>query len=365
MKKTKKAPTKIVIATGGTGGHIFPAQALSDSLIEHRITPILICDDRTTKFLQGSFTTIEKLYIKSENMSSSLFEKIVGIYKLIFSIFKVRTYLKKHRPNAVIGFGGYTTFPTLMAAISLKIPTIIHEQNSVLGRVNRYLLPFVNHLCISFPFTIGLKTKYKNKTTVTGNFVRREVLGLKSKKNHKDKLHILIIGGSQGAQILSEVVPDAIKSLDDTLQARLIVYQQARDNLVDSTNKSYQGFKGKVSIKPFFENMGDLLAKSDLLIGRAGASTISEIIATNKPSILIPYIFATDNHQYHNAAYLVNNDACMMITQKELSPSMLATKIRNLLFSPEALIAMQKNLKKLSQSNNIEKFISLVMKFKK
>lgn len=360
MTKTKKTIIKIAIATGGTGGHIFPAQSLADSLIEHNITPILICDDRTTKFLQGSFTTIEKFYITSDNMSGSFNQKILGLYKLIFSIFKVRSYLKKIKPAAIVSFGGYPTFPTLVAAASLKIPTIAYEQNSVLGRVNRFLLPIINHLCITFPHTIGLKEKHKSKTFLIGSIVRKEAVTSKKPKKYKDKIYILIIGGSQGAQILSEIIPSALLLLDQNLQKKLIIYQQARENLVEETYKTYKNFKGKVTIKPFFDNIGNLLSKADFLICRSGASTIAEVIHTHKPAILIPFPYATDNHQYYNASFLVNNDAGIMITQQELTSHLMAAKLKELITSPNTVTSIQQNLKKLSKNNSLEKLITVI-----
>ena len=322
-------------AAGGTGGHIFPAQALAEKLIKNNITPILICDDRATKFLQGVFQEIEKFYIHSNNMTGSLDKKIWGIVKLAFSILKVRSYLKKVKPQVVVGFGGYPSFPTLIAAKSLGIKIMLHEQNAVLGRVNRWLAPYVDEICLSFPNTKGLKAEHKIKTHVIGNLIREDILSNlqmdKYAKKRSTETKLLVIGGSQGAQALSEIIPVALKKLPDVLQSRITVYLQARDTLMDLAARDLAGFKGKFIIKPFFNNIAELMLGADLVICRAGASSIAELIVAKKPSILIPLPIATDNHQERNAKYLSDQGLATLLLEKDLSVDVLSKQLNSLL----------------------------------
>lgn len=334
MKKSQNKHT-VVIAAGGTGGHIFPAQALAEKLSNNNITPVLICDDRADQFLQGIFLNIQKFYIHSEKMTGSFDKKVWGIVKLLFSILKVRSYLKKINPQMVIGFGGYPSFPTLFAAKSLNIKVIVHEQNAVLGRVNRWLAPLVDEICLSFPHTINLKPRYKTKTHIIGNPIREDILKtlLKSKESKKPSkgINLLVIGGSQGAKIMTDVVPFALKELPEKLQPQITVYQQARDNLIDKTEDNYQGFLGKVTIKPFFTNIASLLQSSDLVICRSGASSIAELMVAKKPSILIPLAIATDNHQFYNAKFLTDQGQGILLLEKEFTIAALASQLEKLL----------------------------------
>lgn len=358
MKK-KNNPT-VIIAAGGSGGHIFPAQALAEKLVKNNIIPILICDDRSNEFLQGELITVEKFYINSEKITSGFDKKLLGVLKLFYSTFKVICFLKKIKPKAVVGFGGYPSFPTVFAAKILGIRIIIHEQNAVFGRVNKMIAPFVDTICTNFNNTVGLKIKNRKKIKVIGNLIREDVLKKfysppKSKKSKE--LKILIIGGSQGAQVLSVVVPFALKSLPAPMQSNLTVYLQSRpnvepkalkllpralqnklsdtqkssQNLIKVTEENFKGFGGKFHIKSFFDNIADLLANADLVIARAGASTISEIMLARKPAILIPLPTATENHQFYNAKHMAALGVALTIEEKNLTVEGLKTSIEGIL----------------------------------
>ena len=363
MKKKENKYT-VVIAAGGTGGHVFPAQALAEKLIKNNITPILICDDRATLFLQGAFREIEKFYIHSEKMTGSIDKKIWGMVKLIFSILKVRSYLKKVKPQLVIGFGGYPSFPTLIAAKSLGIKIMLQEQNAVLGRVNRWLAPYVDEICLSFPNTIGLNAKHRQKTHIIGNLVREEILSTlqsdKYTKKGQAEIKLLVIGGSQGAQVMSEIVPFALKELPDSLQSRITVYQQARDNLVDQTIQAFAGFKGKFITKPFFSNIAELMQWADLVICRAGASSVAEIIVAKKPAILIPLPIATDNHQEYNARYLSDQGLATLILEKDFSVDALAKELNTQLTDLPVLHNFSKKFTPVKANNAASEFFKII-----
>ncbi len=338
----------IVLAAGGTGGHIFPAQAVCSILLKNKYEPLLICDDRTDKFLQKPLSEINRYKIFSQKYSDSIFSKLLALCLIIISTVFVTLKFIKKRPATVIGFGGYPSFPTLLAATILRIPFLIHEQNAVLGRVNRIFSKFAKKVFLTFPDT---KFASKNNAMVTGNFVRPEILGAKNPPKKTDKIYILVIGGSQGAQIFSEVIPNTICNLPKSLQKKLIIRQQARPNLLDSTKLFYKKSAAKVEIKDFFLNIGELIKQADLIICRAGASTIAELTELGKPAIFIPYKHAMDNHQYFNAKHLVANGAAVMIEEVNLTPQKLGEEILRLLNKPQVLTAMGKAAKSLKSSN--------------
>ncbi len=343
----------IVLAAGGTGGHIFPAQAVCGILLKKKYTPLLICDDRTDQFLQQPLSEITRYKILSRKYSDSIFSKLTALCLTLISTFLVTFKFIKAGPKLVIGFGGYPSFPTLLAATVLRIPFIIHEQNAVLGRVNRIFARFAKKVFLTFPNT---KFAHKKNSIVTGNFVRPEILSAKSSPKKADKIYILVIGGSQGAQIFSEVIPHTICSLPKSLQKKLVITQQARPNLLDSTKLFYKKSTAKVEIKDFFLNIGELLKQADLVICRAGASTIAELIELGKPAIFIPYKHAMDNHQYFNAKYLVDNGAAIMIEESHLSTQKLGEEILRLLNKKPTLSAMSKaakGLKKVSPEKSL------------
>ena len=344
-----KKNNTIILAAGGTGGHIFPAQALCSILLKHRYKPLLICDERTEKFLQKPLSDIEKYQIISTKFSGSIVNKLASFFLLIFSSILVLFKLVRSRPKAIIGFGGYPSFPTLLAATILRIPFFIHEQNAVLGRVNKIFARFASKVFLTFPNT---KFASKKNSILTGNFVRQEILAAKSTNKKAEKIYILIIGGSQGAQILSEVIPATICSLPQSLQKKLVIHQQARPNLIDSTKLFYKKCPAKVEVKDFFLNIGELLKQADLVICRAGASTIAELTALGKPAIFIPYKHAKDNHQFYNAKHLVENGAAISIEEDKLNTKDLQIDILRLLNKPQTLYTMGKAAKNLGKVND-------------
>ncbi len=339
---------RIVLAAGGTGGHIFPAQALCSLLQKHKYHPILFCDERTNKFLQSPLSEIEKYKILSTQFSGNFLQKMTSLLLIIISCLLVFTKLARSRPSLIIGFGGYPSFPTLLAAFVLRIPFAIHEQNAVLGRVNRVFAKFAKKIFLTFPNT---KFAPKHNSILTGNFIRPEVLNAKTQNKKPDKIYILITGGSQGAQIFSEIIPQTICLLPKSLQKNLVINQQARENLIDSTKHMYKKCAAKIEVKSFFVNIGELLKQADLVICRAGASTITELCALGKPSILIPYKHAKDNHQFYNAKYLSDNHASIIRQEENLTAKDLHTEILRLLNRPQTLSTMSKATKSLAMHN--------------
>jgi len=352
---TKSIKNKLVVlAAGGTGGHIFPAQALCENLIEKGFKPYLICDERTRKFLQAPLSEVPKYEIISSNLTGSVLKKIIGLNYLILSCLLVTFKLLKLRPKYVVGFGGYPSLPTLFAATLLRIPFFIHEQNAVMGRVNRLFARFATKIFLSFPNTQRVKT---NNTILTGNFVRDAVINAKTITKNKSKFYILVIGGSQGAQVLSDAIPKSIKALPDALQQKLVINQQARRELLKTTVDAYKKTKATVNVQEFFTDVGSLLKQADLVVTRAGASSISELVVLRKPAILIPYTHAMDNHQYYNAKYLTDSDAGYLVEEYKLTSKKLITPLlESLILDSKELGQISKNIGKLEIGNTADIF---------
>lgn len=343
MPQKKQNKGVIALATGGTGGHFFPAQALAVELKKRGFEPVLICDQRTKEFVKGELSKIRTVKIFAPKPTNSILGNMLNIFRVIPSILHLRKLLKTKQAKAVIGFGGYPSFPTVAAALSLGLKTYLHEQNAVLGRVNRIFAPFVSGIFTSFEKTNALKESLKHKTHFVGNLVRNELIQHASKQNKSKRdeyFNILIIGGSQGASILSDVVPDALLRLPVDMRKKLQVTQQVRRNLTDDTKKAYASAEFPITISPFFENIAELMSKADLIIARAGASTVTEIAVMGKPSILVPYKFAKDNHQYYNAQALVKAKAAVLITEDLFKPQKLALEIKRIMEKPERLQEM-------------------------
>lgn len=343
MAQKKQCKGVIALATGGTGGHFFPAQALAVELKKRGFEPVLICDQRTREFVKGELSKIRTVKIFAPKPTNSVFGNMLNMFRVIPSIVHLRKLLKAKQVKAVIGFGGYPSFPTVAAALSLGLKTYLHEQNAVLGRVNRIFAPLVSGIFVSFEKTAFLREGLRHKTHFVGNLVRQEVIqqaSKQSKPKREEHFNILIIGGSQGATILSDVVPDALLRLPADMRAKLKVTQQVRRNLVEDTKKAYASAEFPITISPFFENIAELMGEADLIIARAGASTVTEIAVMGRPSILVPYKFAKDNHQYYNAQPLVRAKAAVVITEDLFKPQKLSLEIKRIIEKPERLKEM-------------------------
>ena len=322
----------VVLAAGGTGGHIFPAQGLAEELTSHNFEPFLICDERSQDFLHHPFDQSNTQVFKIDRFGGGVLKNLGKIFKLLITIFKIYRLLRKLNAQAVVGFGGYTTFPTIIAALLSGTAIYTHEQNAVIGRVNRIFLPFVKKVFLSFPQTRLIAKKYQKKTVMVGNIIRSSVLSiLKSKiKKASKSIKILIIGGSLGSKIITDIVPHALARLGGSGQA-IEVYQQARLDSIEEVSKIYQDAKIKAEVKSFFDNIGELMITADIVIARSGASTIFELALAKKPAILVPLKIAIDNHQFYNAEFLREAGAAIVMTESEFTVEALEATLNSLL----------------------------------
>jgi UDP-N-acetylglucosamine--N-acetylmuramyl-(pentapeptide) pyrophosphoryl-undecaprenol N-acetylglucosamine transferase len=329
-----------VLAAGGTGGHMVPAHALAAELKGRGHGVLLITDERGARF-PGLFKNVPVHILPAGRLGGGP----IGMFKAFGSVVKGRGEAKRlyrdAKPDAVVGFGGYPAFPSLLAASSMKIPTVLHEQNAVLGRVNRFLVGDAIALGTAFTHLDRLKPKYEDKLVLVGNPVRAEVARLGEMPfppfDETAPLKMLVTGGSQGASILSKVVPAGLGMLDPSLRRRLQVVQQCRPEDIERVRAQYAELGIPAELMTYIEDMPQKLADAHLVIGRAGASTIAELSAAGRPAILIPYAAATDDHQTANAREMVLAGGARAIQETSFTPDVLARQIEALAMDPVAL----------------------------
>jgi UDP-N-acetylglucosamine--N-acetylmuramyl-(pentapeptide) pyrophosphoryl-undecaprenol N-acetylglucosamine transferase len=330
-----------VLAAGGTGGHLIPAFALASELDRRGHHVALITDQRGAA-IPGRPTALTSHVLPAGRIGGL---NPLGWLRGLRAIGEGRRMalrlFESFEPSAVIGFGGYPALPALLAATSAHIPTIIHEQNAVLGRVNRLLAKRVNAIATAYHEVGRLAAKYSGKVHVVGNPVRAEVLALREQPfppfTVEGLLRILVTGGSQGARVLSEVVPDGLAMLQPALRLRLQVTQQCRAEDIEAVRARYAGHDIPAELGTYFENMAERLADAHLFIGRAGASTIAELTAVGRPAILVPLPIATDDHQSANAREMVAAGGARAIPQTKFTGAELAKQIQAMAQHPETL----------------------------
>jgi UDP-N-acetylglucosamine--N-acetylmuramyl-(pentapeptide) pyrophosphoryl-undecaprenol N-acetylglucosamine transferase len=334
-----------VLAAGGTGGHMMPAHALAVELIERGHHVALITDERGAK-IPGLFDGVPVHILPAGRMGKSPLAMIRAARAIWAGRAMALRLYDTFQPSAVIGFGGYPALPALLAAFKAKVPTAIHEQNAVLGRVNRYVAGKVNAIALGFPNVQRLKPRDARKTHVVGNPVRPEVLALRDQPypviDNEGVLRVMVIGGSQGASILSEVVPDGLAMLPPSLKRRLQVTQQCRPEDIDAVRKRYAELAIPADLATYMEDMPERLAWTHLMIARSGASTLAELTAAGRPAILVPLPSATDDHQTYNTAEMVEAGGARMITQRNFTPVELAKQMQKLGLETEGLISAAK-----------------------
>jgi len=329
-----------VLAAGGTGGHMIPAHALAAELKGRGYGVLLITDERGARF-PGLFEGMPVHILPAGRLGGGP----LGWLKAFGSVVKGRGEAKRlyrdHRPDAVIGFGGYPAFPSLLAASAMNIPTVLHEQNAVLGRVNRLLAGEAVAIGTAYDTVDRLRAKYADKAVLVGNPVRAEIAKLGELPfppfDDVAPLKILVTGGSQGASILSKVVPAGLGMLAPQLRRRLQVVQQCRPEDIERVRAQYAELGIPAELMTYIEDMAEKIADAHLIIGRAGASTVAELTAAGRPAILIPFAAATDDHQTANAREMVKAGGARAIQEANFTPEVLARQIEALAMDPVAL----------------------------
>ena len=350
---------KIAIVAGGTGGHIFPAISLLEQLINEKKEIIFFSDTRVR-----NITNENKSLFKKKNVtfySLRISRNLKDFFNFFKNLFKIFIFFKKKDPNIIVGFGGYTSIPFLLISKLLFKPIILHEQNIIFGLANRLFAPFSKK--VVFGWGEKKKNKVNKKIFYIRNPVRKKILNLRKKvkfKIDKKKIIILIVGGSQGAAVFDNILPKSLNLLPYKIKRNIMVYHQCSKNNFDTVKKNYIRNKIKCICKPFFINLPDIMFESQFVISRSGASTLSEITALGKPSILIPYKFAKNNHQEKNAKWLIDKKAGEILLEDELTEESLKKKIISFIKNKNKLKKMSKNSFYLGDDNSLLKLSKVI-----
>lgn len=347
----------IVLAAGGTGGHLFPAQALAGALARRGWRIVVMTDARfvnyATQFPGAAIETVP----------SSPFSSVLAPFKIAAGIVAAFFKLLRMKPAAVVGFGGYPSVPVMMGAVAARLPTAVIEQNTVVGRANRLVMNRVTRIAAAFPIA-RFAPKDSAKIVLTGNPLRPEVEALYGQAYDTPlaggSLRLLVFGGSQGARAFSEIVPAALTRLPHDVKMRLSVVQQCRPEDLEAVKTVYANAEIRADLRPFFNDLPQRLAEAHLVIGRSGAGTVAELMAIGRPAILVPLPTAMDDHQTDNAALLAEAGAAWLVPQKRLDADALADLLLRLFRDPATLAARAEAAHKLAIPHAAENLADMV-----
>ncbi len=356
----------ILLAAGGTGGHLFPAEALGVELIRRGLRVRLATDARALRysglFSKETIDVVPSATVRGRSPWSLAHTGAVLAAGMAVSL----NLMRKLKPAAVVGFGGYPTLPPLLAARLFGIPTAIHEANAVLGRANRFLSLRVSAIATSLPGVLDRDPALAGKTSTVGTPMRPAVLAAAAVKfvppDSAGPLRLLVVGGSQGARVMADIVPGAIERLEPALWSRLILTQQVRDEDMARVRVVYDRLKINAELAPFFTDLPARLASSHLIVSRSGAGTVAELGAIGRPSILVPLPGSIDQDQFANAGVLAQANGALRIPQGEFTPDRLAAEISALAAEPARLTAMAEGARTVGRLDAAERLADLVMK---
>jgi len=354
----------VLAAAGGTGGHLFPAEALAAALEKRGIPVHLVTDRRAARF-GGAFADDKVHVVASATFHSRNPIAVAQTLATLGSGFnQARKLIRRLKPLAVIGFGGYPTLPPVMAAVWCRVPSLVHDSNAVIGRANRLLAPRVTAIATTFPDVFSDAPALAAKTTLTGNPLRPTVIAAAAAPYPApgEPLRLLVTGGSQGARIMADIVPAAITRLDPALRARLAIVQQAREEDLSRVSETYASLSVACEIAPFFSDLPARMAASHLVISRSGASTVAELAAIGRPSILVPLPGALDQDQFANAGVLESAGGALRLRQDDFMPQRLAAEIAMLAGKPQRLVAMAAAARSVGRLDAAERLADLVLK---
>jgi UDP-N-acetylglucosamine--N-acetylmuramyl-(pentapeptide) pyrophosphoryl-undecaprenol N-acetylglucosamine transferase len=353
----------IFLAAGGTGGHLFPAEALAHALAARGATVELVTDDRALRY--GASFPARALHAlpSATPRGGNLIARAIAVAQLARGTAQAVSLLRAAQPRAVIGFGGYPTVPPLLAANFLRIPTVLHESNGVMGKANRFLAGRVDKIAAGLP-NLRVPPVLQSRVVVTGNPVRPSVLAAaqQSYPGHEDGvLHVLVTGGSQGARVMSDIVPDAVAAMPSDLRARLRLVQQARAEDIERVQAAYASAGVTAEIAPFFADLPARIAAAHVVIARAGASTVSELAVIGRPALLVPLPHALDQDQASNAAFLADAGAAETVRQSDFTPAFLAGRLAEWLAAPQELARRAQAAKRIGVADAAERLADVVL----
>ena len=354
----------VVLAAGGTGGHMFPAEALARALLTRGRRVALMTDSRGEAFGER-LPGVALHRIRAGRVSGNLLRKAFGLIELALGTLEAGRQLRALGPAAVVGFGGYPSVPTMLAAARQNRPTVIHEQNAILGRANRLLASRARRVATSFAEVVGLSVAQRGRVTETGNPVRPAVTALRNTPYVESRgaaaFQLVVLGGSQGARILSAVIPEALARLPEPLRRRLRLTQQARPEDLEAVRAAYALSGIEAEIRPFFDDVPARLARAQLVIARSGASTVAELTVMGRPAILVPYRYAADDHQTANAGALEAAGAAWVMSEAAFTSEALSGRVAALIEAPETLTKAALAAHGLGRPDAAERLADLVL----
>jgi UDP-N-acetylglucosamine--N-acetylmuramyl-(pentapeptide) pyrophosphoryl-undecaprenol N-acetylglucosamine transferase len=364
--KPMNASPLILLAAGGTGGHLFPAEALGVELIKRGLRVRLATDSRALRysglFSRETMDVVPSATVRGRTPWSLAYTGAMLAAGGLVSL----NLMRRLKPSAVVGFGGYPTLPPLLAAKLSGVPGIIHEANAVLGRANRLLSRHVNAIATSLPGVLDRDPALVGKTTTVGTPMRPAILAAAAVKfavpEPAGAFRLLVVGGSQGARVMADIVPPAIERLEPALWSRLVVTQQVREEDMARVRAVYDRLKINAELAPFFGDLPARLASHHLVVSRSGAGTVAELAAIGRPSILVPLPGSIDQDQFANAGVLTQVGGALRIPQAEFTPDRLAAEISALASEPARLTAMAAGARAVGRLDAAERLADLVMK---
>ena len=360
----KTMPKLILLSAGGTGGHMFPADALAQDLISRGYRVALATDVRGKRFepFAGGIPTH---VLNSGTIGAGILKKIKSVLSLGTGYFQARKLLSDLKPAVVVGFGGYPSVPAVYAAQTMKIPTVIHEQNAILGRANVFLAPKADRIAGAWAHVEGLENADETRAIVTGNPVRPDISGLYNKPfptiEQDGPLRIFITGGSQGASVFGEVVPGALAKLPPHYRARLDIVQQVAEEDIPRVKSIYDDAGIKSDLRPFFKDMALQLERCHLVIARSGAGTVSEVTTAGRPAIFVPYPHHADQQQKRNADSVADAGGAWVMTQNGFTADALLARLETFLQNPETLFRAAENARSCGRPDAARKLGNIVM----
>lgn len=353
----------ILLSAGGTGGHLYPAEALAQELLRRGHRVVIVTDKRGHAF-KSLGDKVDIHVVSAATMSGGVVNKLRAVTRMGTGVVQAQRLLSKVKPDVVIGFGGYPSVPAVLAAQLTGVPTLLHEQNAVLGKANALLAGKARVIATALPGTKGMKDKDAQKIVTTGNPVRDAIVGVRDAAYPQDdsRLNILITGGSQAAKVFSEIVPEAVALLPQDLRARLDIVQQCREDMIEVTQKAYAKTGVKAEVKAFFSDMAERLKACQLFIGRSGASTVAEVAAVGRPAIFVPYPGHADMQQLHNANVIATRGGGWVMLQQDFTAAALAQKLTDLMTTPAQLASAAAASKACGESHAAQKLADVVEK---
>lgn len=354
---------KVILSAGGTGGHVMPAKALALDLVSRGYHVEVITDQRGMKY-DNLFEDIPMIPIRAGTLGAGIKGKIKGLANLGIGILQAGKLLRSKRPDIVVGFGGYPSFPALYAAQSMGVPTILHEQNAIIGKANVMLAPKAARIASSTPTLRGIDESDQVRTVYTGNPVRSEIAALYTKPypnlDAGGDLNILVMGGSLGAKVFSEVLPDALAELPSDHRKRLNIIQQCREDDLESVRETYAQAGIRAELATFFDDVAAELERTHLVIARSGASTVAEVSTAGRPAIYVPYPHHKDQQQKMNADVVADVGGAWVMTENGFTKDAVLARIETFLQNPQILFKAAEKARECARPDAARKLGNLV-----